>query len=128
VPSSKPCPTANDTMSDAELRRLESIVPRENNHHFIPKFPLAILQAVVDADAVIALPLMLAIHRQLVMTKKDDTPLNEAIWRSAGSPSHKRRAAILRKIKSLPGVIQITSARTVTYHYRVSRGGLWQTS
>ena len=128
MPSSKPCPTVHDAMSDAELRRLESVVPRENNNHFIPKFPLAILHAVVDADAAIALPLILAIHRQLMMTKRDETPLNDAIWRCAGFPSHKRRAAILRKIKSLPSVIRVTNARTVSYHYRVSRGDLWQTS
>jgi hypothetical protein len=126
--SGKSCPTVHDAMSDDELRRLESIVPRGDNQHFIPKFPLSILQAVVDADAALALPLILAIHRQLMMTKRDETPLNDAIWRSAGSPSHKRRAAILRKLKPLSGIIRITSARAVGYHYRVSRGDLWQTS
>jgi hypothetical protein len=123
--SGKTYATAHDAMSDEELRRLESIVPRDNSNHYIPQFPQAVLQAVVDADAVVALPLILAIHRQLVMTKRDDTPLNEAIWRCAGSPPHKRRATILRKLKTLPNIIRIVSARTANSRYRVSRGDFW---
>jgi hypothetical protein len=118
------CPTVNDAMSDSELRRIETTVTH-GNKHYIPSFPQAILQAVVEADAVITLPLILAIHRQLAMTQRDDTPLNEAIWRCAGSPPHKRRATILRKLKSLPSIIRIVSARTAITHYRVSRGDLW---
>ena len=112
-------------MSDDELRRLEIIAPRENSKHFIPNFPQSILQAVTDKDATITLPLILAIHRQLTMTKKGETPLNDAIWRCAGSPPHKRRTTILRKLKSLPDLIRVTSARTASSHYRVSRGDLW---
>jgi len=74
-----------DKLTDKELRRLEkSATPTKAA--YIPPFPQSVIQAVVDANAVAALPLVLAIHRQLVVTKRKETPLNEAIWKSAGSP------------------------------------------
>ena len=113
-----------DTLTDEELRRLEkSVTPTKAA--YIPGFPQSVIQALVDADAVAALPLVLAIHRQLAMTKRKETPLNDAIWRCAGSPSPKRREAILRKLKAIPRVIHITAARTATAHYCVGKGKAW---
>jgi hypothetical protein len=59
------------------------------------------------------------------MTKREETPLNEAIWKCAGSPSSKRREAILRKLKAVAHVIRLNATRTRTSHYSVSRGELW---
>ena len=113
-----------DTLTDTELSRLEkATIPVRAA--YIPSFPARVLQAVNDADAVIALPLVLAIHRQLAMTKREETPLNEAIWRCAGSPSPKRREAILRRLKTIPHVILVTAVRTATAHYRVAKGEAW---
>lgn len=116
-----------DSLSDRELQRSERRVQLAVNTkpQFIPAFPLRILQALAEADAVVALPLVLAIHRQLVMSRREETPLNEELWNAAGSPTAKKRAVILRKLKSLPEVIQITAARTRTTHYRVRKGDLW---
>ncbi len=113
-----------DTLTDEELRRFEKPVTSSKTH-YIPGFPVKVLHGIIRADAVAALPLILAIHRQLVMTKRKETPLNEAIWRCAGSPSPKRREAILRKLKAVPHVIWLKAARTRTSHYSVSRGELW---
>ena len=113
-----------DTLTDKELRRLEkSATPTKAA--YIPGFPQSIIQAIVDADAVAAFPLVLAIHRQLVVTKRKETPLNEAIWRCAGSPSAKRRGAILKKLRSVPNVIKLRMLRTATTYYSVSRGDAW---
>ena len=113
-----------DTLTDSQLRRLEkSAIPTKAG--YIPGFPQSVLQAVVDADAVVTLPLILAIHRQLTMAKRKETPLNEAIWKCAGSPSSKRREAILRKLKGVPHLIRVTVARTATTHYRVAKGKSW---
>jgi len=113
-----------DTLTDKELRRLEkSATPTKAA--YIPGFPQSIIQAIVDADAVAAFPLVLAIHRQLVVTKRKETPLNEAIWRCAGAPSAKHRESILRKLKAIPHVFPITPARTTTTHYRVAKGEMW---
>jgi hypothetical protein len=114
-----------DTLTDNELRRLEkSATPA--TAAYIPAFPQSVMRAVVDADALAALPLVLAIHRQLVVTKREATPLNEAIWRCAGSPSSKRREAILRKLRAVPHVIMLKTTRTRTSHYSVSRGECWR--
>ena len=83
------------------------------------------IEAVVDADAVAALPLVLAIHRQLAMTKREETPLNEAIWKCAGSPSPKCRESILRTLKAIPQVIRVTAVQTATTRYRVAKGEVW---
>ena len=116
-----------DSLSDRELQSSERRVQFAANtrRQFIPAFPLRIQQALVEADAVVALPLVLAIHRQLTMTRREETPLNEGVWNAAGSPTAKKRAVILRKLKFLPKVIQITAARTRTTHYRVRKGDLW---
>ena len=114
-----------DTLTDKELFSLEKPMT-PTKAAYIPGFPRGIIQAIVDADAVAALPLVLAIHRQLVLTRREETPLNEAIWKCAGSPSPKRRETILRDLKTIPYVIRITAVRTATAHYRVAKGKSWK--
>ena len=92
---------------------------------FVPPLPLQIVISIVEAKAEKALPLILAIHRQLHMTKRETTPLNAAVWRAAGSPSARNRESIIRRLKALPGIIGLDKARTTTSHYRVSRGSDW---
>lgn len=115
-------------LTDKELQKFEKPIAQANTEkdHFIPPLPIKILLEVVRLDAVAALPLVLAIHRQLVMKKKDDTALNEAIWRIAGDPSAKKRECILRKLKLLPQVFELIPERTRLYHYRIRRGGMWK--
>jgi hypothetical protein len=115
-------------LSDAALRQHEIIIPRATRRvgAFVPSFPLPILHAVVAARAEKALPLILAVHRQLRMTRREWTPLNAAIWKAAGSPGEKSRAAILRKLRGLPAVIRLELHRTVTTHFKVARGELWR--
>lgn len=100
-------------------------IRRLKGEHFIPGFPQAILAAVVEARAEVVLPLVLAIHRQLTMTRKTETPLNEAIWCAAGSPNHKRRQRILQKLKVLPELVELIPCRTRVSHFRVRRGRWW---
>ena len=113
-----------DTLSDKELRRLEKPTTPAKAA-YIPGFPQSVIQAILDTDAVAALPLVLAIHRQLTMTNREETPLNEAIWKCAGSPSPRRRETILLKLKAVPHIIRITTARTATSYYRVAKGEAW---
>ena len=92
---------------------------------FIPPLPLHIILIIVEAKAEKALPLVLAIHRQLHMTRRETTPLNAAIWKAAGSPSSRERENIIRRLKALPNIIYLEKARTPTSHYRVGRGSSW---
>ena len=116
-----------DHLSDFELRKLERTSDGRPDvcAQFIPACPVRIIQAMVEADAAVALPLVLAIHRQLTSARREETPLNEAVWKIAGSPSARKREAILRKLKRLPELIVFRADRTPTSHYRVSKGRLW---
>ena len=116
-----------DHLSDFELRKLERTSDGRPDvcAQFIPACPVRIIQAMVEADAAVALPLVLAIHRQLTSARREETPLNEAVWKIAGSPSARKREAILRKLKRLPELIVFRADRTPTSHYRVSEGRLW---
>lgn len=76
----------------------------------------------VEADADLALPFILSIHRQLTMSGRTVAPLNEAIWRAARSPSHKKGSAILHKLKTIPDTILLTVARMPVSGYRVASG------
>lgn len=93
--------------------------------HFIPALPLQIVTVSVAAECEIALPLILAIHRQLTMTAREWTPLNNAIWTAAGNPPEKKRAKILAVLKRHPDLIQIRPKKTTTSHYEVAYGALW---
>ena len=92
---------------------------------YIPAIPLRIVKAAVQTDAVLALPLVLAIHRQLTMTGRSSTPLNATVWASAGSPSRRKREVILRRLRTIPDVIRVEEDRTSQTRYRASRGELW---
>jgi hypothetical protein len=92
---------------------------------YVPSLPLHIVLKIVESKAGKALPLVLAIHRQLHMAKRDSTPLNAAVWKAAGSPSTREKERIIAKLKGLPNVIVLEKARTTTSHYRVRRGSDW---
>lgn len=93
---------------------------------YVPNFPLSILHIIVEANAVIALPLVMAIYRQLRMKRCPSTPLTAAIWRASGSPSTKKREVILRKLKALPEIFHIEIQRTPNSYYRISFGEIWE--
>lgn len=93
--------------------------------HFIPALPLGVVLTCVAGGYEVALPLILAIHRQLIMTRREWTPLNKAIWAAAGNPPEKKRAKILALLKEHPDLIQIRPKKTTTSHYEVAYGKLW---
>jgi hypothetical protein len=95
-------------------------------NHFVPPLPLRILERVEQSGAMAAMGLILAIHRQLIMRKRDSTPLNAAIWRAAGSPSKKRKEVILRNLARVPEVFVLEKAPSRQGYYRVARGALWK--
>jgi hypothetical protein len=117
---------AGDHLTDADLRKSEiKLNSIKKPAAFVPAIPVAVVQAVVQARAEKALPLILAIHRQLQMTKRKSTPINAAVWETAGNPTVKRRAAILNKLKGVPAIILVQPERTPVSYYRAARGPLW---
>jgi hypothetical protein len=109
------------------MRRSEVRLAHLSRHRlsYVPRFPVRILAAIVAAKAEKALPLILAIHRQLYMTKRESTPLNGSIWSAIGSPPKEQRKAILRNLKALPGVIHLSAKQTPTSYYQVAKGPAW---
>lgn len=93
--------------------------------HFVPPFPLRVMQEIVAAKAEKALPLILAIHRQISMTGRETAPLNAAIWNAAGNPSAREREGIIKKLKSLPQIVAMNEERTPMSRYRVGKGPIW---
>ena len=116
--------TSQPAISDTHPPKARSVNTIEATA-FIPSLALHIVISIVAAKAEKALPLVLAIHRQLHMTKRETTPLNAAVWKAAGSPSSRERENIIRKLKDLPGIIRLETDRTTTSHYRVGRGSEW---
>jgi hypothetical protein len=98
---------------------------RRRRTGYVPAYPLKIQVAIVKAKAVKALPLVMAIHRQLHMTKQDSVPLSGAIWDAAGCITRKEKTAALQKLKKLREVIRLTAKQTDFSYYRASKGPLW---
>ena len=100
---------------------------RRQKEGFFPVFPVKIVRAVVEAKALKALPLVLAIHRQLHMTKQKSVPLTGAIWDAAGYVSRKDKTAALQKLRMLSKVIRLISKhQTMHSYYVVAYGPLWK--
>ena len=88
---------------------------------------MKVLRTVVEAKALKALPLILAIHRQLHMAKRESVPLAGAIWDASGYVTRKDKTAALRKLKKLPEVIRlIPKHQTMFSFYDVAYGPLWK--
>jgi hypothetical protein len=107
-----------------EVRR-PAIKKTKNPNPYVSAFPLSVSKHCVSVGCEAALPLILAIHRQLKMTGREWTPLNKAVWVSAGDPSEKKREKILRALKRHPELVQICPRKTATSHYDVAYGSLW---
>ena len=87
--------------------------------------PLAVIKACAGEGCEVVLPLVLAAHRQLTMTRREWTPLNGAVWTSAGNPSERKRERILKELKARPELLQVRRRQTATSHYDLSYGALW---
>jgi hypothetical protein len=68
-------PETGDRLTDADLRKSEvKLTSIMKPAAFVPAVPVTVLQAVVQARAEKALPLILAIHRQLQMSGRSGRP------------------------------------------------------
>jgi hypothetical protein len=66
------------TISDTHQPKARKVKKNESTA-LIPSLALHIVIRIVEAKAEKALPLVLAIHRRLHMTKPETTPLNAAV-------------------------------------------------
>ena len=96
-----------------------------SQNSFVPVVPLCVIKACALGGCEVVLPLVLATHRQLKMTGREWTPLNRAVWVSAGDPPERKREKILRVLKARPELILIRQRKTATSHYEVAYGAAW---
>lgn len=115
----------NLTQQPRQGARLMSGSKTKSPLPFIPPLPLSVVQACAVDGCEVVLPLVLAVHRQLTMTGREWTPLNKAVWTSAGNSPEKKRERILKLLKSRPDIVQIRQRKTATSHYEVAYGSLW---
>lgn len=100
---------------------------RRQREGFCPVFPLMILRVVVEEKAIKALPLIMAVHRQLHMVKKKSVPLTGVVWNASGYVSRKDKTAALQKLRKLSKVIRLIPKRqTMHSYYDVAYGSLWK--
>lgn len=92
---------------------------------FIPPIPVSAVTRCVQLGIEDALPLILAVHRQLSMKKADRTPLNKHIWAAAGDPPERKRARILSLLRKAPDLIELQERKTSSSHYDVGYGHGW---
>ena len=103
-------------------KRIPSSRRREG---YVPRFPARLLAVILEKKAEKAFPLVLAIHRQLHMSGKGSTPIGGAIWDLLGRPSRKQKTAMLKKLRTLRGIVRLTAKQTTFSFYRASKGPLW---
>jgi hypothetical protein len=118
--------TAKDPGLAEEARRAET---RQNGQRqfFIDDFPLHIVHALVDKDALHAFPLVLAAHRVMCMRRRGTIRLTRRIWEGAGYPSAKdqRRRVVLEHLRKIPNVMALIDKRAKSGRYLLRRGLLW---
>src|SRR6516164_8495501 len=86
----------------------------EYRQFFVDDFPLHIIQAVVYANALFALPLVMAAHRLMRMRNRNIVRLSLQIWQSAGysfATDRQRRTAI-EHVRKIPEVLILQEKRT----------------
>lgn len=92
---------------------------------FVPSVPVSAVTRCVQLGIEDALPLILAVHRQLSMKKAARTPLNKHVWAAAGAPPERKRARILSLLRKAPELIELHERKTASSHYDVGYGHGW---
>ncbi len=117
--------TIADFPNSQQEARQPARLKKKSQNSYVPTVPLHVIKACALGDCEVVLPLVLATHRQLKMTGREWTPLNRAVWVSAGDPPERKREKILRVLKARPELILIRQRKTATSHYEVAYGAAW---
>jgi hypothetical protein len=94
---------------------------------FVDDFPLHIIHALINEDALHAWPLVMAAHRVMCMRHRGTIRLSKQIWEGAGYPEHgdQRRRIVLDHLRKIPGVMTLIDKRAKSGRYLLRRGPLW---
>jgi hypothetical protein len=108
----------------AERQKPDFIKPR-SKHPFVGRVPLVWLLILDEAEAMPALPLLLAIHNQMNVRRKKVVLLTARVWRVAVGRTEGKRKVMLAAIKRVPDLVSLEYRNRRGTKYRASQGPLW---
>ena len=108
----------------AERQKPDFTRPR-SKHPFIGWVPHVWLLILDEAEAMPALPLLLAISNQMRMRKKKVVLITARVWRVARGRTEGKRRAMLVALKRVPDLVSLEFQNRSWSKYRVSQGPLW---
>jgi hypothetical protein len=94
---------------------------------FVDDVPLHVLHIVVAKSAHLAVPLILAAHRNMRMRGSDEVLLVRGVWEAAGySPTtDRRRWSVLAQVRNIPEIMLVEERRSPIARYLLRRGPAW---
>jgi hypothetical protein len=96
-----------------------------SKHPFVMQVPLAWLQILRDAQAMTALPLLLAIDNRMIVKRTSSVSITARIWAIAEARSEQERRTMLRALERVPGLVRLEKRKRLSSWYRAHRGPLW---
>jgi hypothetical protein len=108
----------------AERQKPDFVKPR-SKHPFVMRVPLVWLHILDEAEAMPALPLLLAISNQMKMRRKKAVLITARVWRVAAVHTEGKRRAMLAALKRVPDLVSLEFQNRSWSKYRVSQGPLW---
>ena len=108
----------------AERQKPDFIKPR-SKHPFIRRVPHVWLLILDEAEAMPALPLLLAICNQMNVKRKKTVLITARVWRVARGCTEGKRRAMLAALKRVPDLVSLEFQNRSWSKYRVSQGPLW---
>jgi hypothetical protein len=106
--------------------------PGGSKENFIRLYGVAELNAyLLERQATIAYPLLLALHRHLDMAEKrgeTEVALTSAVWEDAGVPpkSKRTRETMLAHLRRMPDLVLFHDNRTLFFRYYIGKGPAWR--
>jgi hypothetical protein len=111
-------------LAKAERRKPDFMKPR-SKHPYIGRVPLVWLLILDEAEAMPALPLLLAISNQMRVRKKKTVLITARVWRVARGRTEGKRKAMLAALKRVPDLVGLEFQNRSWSKYRASQGPLW---
>jgi hypothetical protein len=112
------------TKAKAERQKPDFMKPR-SKHPFIGRVPHVWLLILDEAEAMPALPLLLAICNQMSVRRKKAVLITARVWKVARGRTGGKRKAMLAALKRVPDLVCLEYRNRQGPKYRASQGPLW---
>jgi hypothetical protein len=96
-----------------------------SKHPFIARVPHVWLLILDEAEAMPALPLLLAICSQMTVRRKKAVLITARVWNVARGRTKGKRKAMLTALQRVPSLVRLEYRNRSGSKYRASQGPLW---